>query len=227
MYVTSYFACVAYTEKGTYTMKKITEFANFEALNKYISDWSAVTGLAAVVADFDDSTLTGDFDRDAFSVVSVDDSVSTLQVDGEIAAQLTYGVPAGVSAQDDTVVNAFKQLQYIISSALTAQYVSSEDAKEISKYKDELQTFRTLVDQIIEKSHALDKIESKQRMLALNASIEAARAGEAGKGFAVVADEVGKLASVSGEINHSIKEGMSELSERVETLTAAPVELKL
>lgn len=208
-------------------MKKINEFANFEALNKYISDWSAVTGLAAVVADFDDSTLTEDFDRDAFSAVSVDDSVSTLLVDGEIAAQLTYGVPAGVSAQDDTVVNAFKQLQYIISSALTAQYVSSEDAKEISKYKDELQTFRTLVDQIIEKSHALDKIESKQRMLALNASIEAARAGEAGKGFAVVADEVGKLASVSGEINHSIKEGMSELSERVETLTAAPVELKL
>lgn len=227
MYVTLQSACAAYAKKGTYTMKKINEFANFEVLNKYISDWSAVTGLAAVVADFDDSALTEDFDRDAFSAVSVDDSVSTLLVDGEIAAQLTYGVPAGVSAQDDTVVNAFKQLQYIISSALTAQYVSSEDAKEISKYKDELQTFRTLVDQIIEKSHALDKIESKQRMLALNASIEAARAGEAGKGFAVVADEVGKLASVSGEINHSIKEGMSELSERVDTLTAAPVELKL
>ncbi len=208
-------------------MKKINEFANFEALNKYISDWSAVTGLAAVLADFDDSALTEDFDRDAFSTVSVDDTLSTLQVDGEVAAQLTYGVPAGVSAQDDAVINAFKQLQYVISSALTAQYVSAEDAKEIAKYKDELQTFRTLVDQIIEKSHALDKIESKQRMLALNASIEAARAGEAGKGFAVVADEVGKLASVSGEINHSIKEGMSELSDRVESLTAAPVELKL
>ncbi len=208
-------------------MKKINEFANFEALNKYIADWSAVTGLAAAITDFDDSTLTEGFDREAFSVVSVDDSVSLLQVEGEVAAQLTYGVPAGVSAQDDTVVNAFKQLQNIISNALTAQFGASEDAKEIAKYKDELQTFRTLVDQIIEKSHALDKIESKQRMLALNASIEAARAGEAGKGFAVVADEVGKLASVSGEINHSIKEGMSELSDRVDALTAAPVELKL
>lgn len=208
-------------------MKKINEFANFEALNKYIADWSAVTGLAAVVTDFDDSTLTGDFDRDAFSAVSVDDTLSLLQVDGEVAAQLTFGVPAGVSAQDETVVNAFKQLQFIISNALTAQYGASEDEKEITKYKEELQAFRSLVDQIIEKSHALDKIESKQRMLALNASIEAARAGEAGKGFAVVADEVGKLASVSGEINHSIKEGMSELSERVEALTAAPVELKL
>jgi len=208
-------------------MKKTNEFANFEALNKYIADWSSVTGLVATVTDFDDSALTEDFDRDAFSAVSVDDSLSLLQVDGEVAAQLTYGVPAGVSAQDETVVNAFKQLQFIISTALTSQCRASEDAKEINKYKDELQTFRTLVDQIIEKSHALDKIESKQRMLALNASIEAARAGEAGKGFAVVADEVGKLASVSGEINHSIKEGMNELSERVEALTAAPVELKL
>ncbi len=208
-------------------MKKINEFAEFELLNKYIADWSMVTGLAAVVTDFDDSTLTEDFDRDVFTVAGIDDSVSLLQVDGEVAAQLTYGLPAGVSAQDEAVQNAFKQLQNIISCALTSQFKAAEDTKEIKKYKDELQTFRTLVDQMIEKSHALDKIESKQRMLALNASIEAARAGEAGKGFAVVADEVGKLASVSGEINHSIKEGMNELSERVDALTAAPVELKL
>lgn len=208
-------------------MKKINEFANFESLNKYIADWSLVTGLAAVVTDFDDSALTEDFNRDAYTVANVDDSVSLLQVNGEVAAQLTYGVPADASAQDDSVQAAFKQLQNIISSALTAQYETAENTAEIQKYKDELQVFRTLVDQIIEKSHALDKIESKQRMLALNASIEAARAGEAGKGFAVVADEVGKLASVSGEINHSIKEGMSELSDRVDALTAAPVELKL
>lgn len=217
----------AYKQKGTYTMKKINDFAEFELLNKYIADWSVVTGLAAVVTDFDDSTLTEDFDRDVFTVAGTDDSVSLLHVDGEVAAQLTYGLPAGVSAQDETVQSAFKQLQNIISCALTSQFKTAEDTKEIEKYKSELQTFRMLVDQMIEKSHALDKIESKQRMLALNASIEAARAGEAGKGFAVVADEVGKLASVSGEINHSIKEGMNDLSERVDALTAAPVELKL
>lgn len=227
MYVTSRFPRSAYKQKGSYAMKKINEFADFEVLNKYIADWSMVTGLAAVVTDFDDSPLTEDFDRDAFSVAGVDESVSLLQIDSEVAAQLTYGLPAGVSVQDETVQNAFKQLQNVISCALTAQCGAFENAKEIQKYKDELQVFRTLVDQMIEKSHALDKIESKQRMLALNASIEAARAGEAGKGFAVVADEVGKLASVSGDINHSIKEGMNELSERVAALTAAPVELKL
>ena len=208
-------------------MKKINEYANFEILNKYIADWSAVTGLAAVVTDFDNVALTADFDHDTYTAVNVEDAISLLYACGEITAQLSFGLPAGVSAQDDTVVAAFKQLHSLINQTLADQYSIFENTAEIAKYKDELQTFRTLVDQIIEKSHALDKIESKQRMLALNASIEAARAGEAGKGFAVVADEVGKLASVSGEINHSIKDGMNELSERVEALTAAPVELKL
>jgi len=208
-------------------MKKINEFANFESLNKYIADWSVVTGLAAVITDFDNSPLTEDFDRDAYAACNVEDAISVLNVSGEVVAQLTYGTPEGVSAQDDTVRNAFSQLQNIIAQALTMQFTAFENDTEINKYKDELQVFRSLVDQMIEKSHALDKIESKQRMLALNASIEAARAGEAGKGFAVVADEVGKLASVSGEINHSIKEGMNELSNRVDALTAAPVELKL
>ena len=208
-------------------MKKISEFANFESLNKYIADWSQLTGLAAAVTDFDNSAITEDFDHDIYAVANVDDSIALLNVCGETAAQLSFGTPDGVSTQDETVIAAFKLLQNIISTALSDQLKLSENEREIAKYKDELHIFRTLVDQMIEKSHALDKIESKQRMLALNASIEAARAGEAGKGFAVVADEVGKLASVSGEINHSIKEGMSELSGRVDALTAPPVELKL
>ncbi len=208
-------------------MKKINEFANFDTLNKYISDWSLVTGLAATITDFDDSTITEDFDRNAYTICNVDDSLSLLQINGEVVAQLTYGVPAGASAQDEAARNAFSQLQNILSQALTAQYETAENTSELKKYKDELHTFRALVDQMFEKSHALDKIEAKQRMLALNASIEAARAGEAGKGFAVVADEVGKLASVSDEINHSIKEVMNDLSDRVDALTATPVELNL
>lgn len=208
-------------------MKKISEFANFESLNKYIADWSQLTGLAAVVTDLDNSAITKDFDHDTYAVANVDDSISLLDVCGETAAQLFFGTPDGVSTQDETVIASFKLLQNMVSTALSDQFKLSENEKEITKYKDELHIFRTLVDQMIEKSHALDKIESKQRMLALNASIEAARAGEAGKGFAVVADEVGKLASVSGDINHSIKEGMNELSDRVDALTTPPVELKL
>ena len=76
----------------------------------------------------------------------------------------------------------------------------------------------TLVTDIHNKSKELNKIESKQRILALNASIEAARAGEAGKGFAVVAQEVGKLAGTSGEINASIKETLNEIEKAVAEL---------
>lgn len=75
-----------------------------------------------------------------------------------------------------------------------------------------------LVYEINNKSRELDKIESKQRILALNASIEAARAGEAGKGFAVVAQEVGKLAGTSGEINSSIKGTLKEIESAVSEL---------
>ena len=75
-----------------------------------------------------------------------------------------------------------------------------------------------LVSEINNKTKELDKIESKQRILALNASIEAARAGEAGKGFAVVAQEVGKLAGTSGEINASIKKTLKEIEASVAEL---------
>ena len=75
-----------------------------------------------------------------------------------------------------------------------------------------------LLDELKEKSKALDKIESKQKILALNAAIEAARAGEFGKGFAVVADEVGKLARNSGDINQSIKVSLGELTECIDVL---------
>ena len=69
-----------------------------------------------------------------------------------------------------------------------------------------------LIDEINGESLALDKIESKQKILSLNASIEAARAGEFGRGFAVVASEFGKLAVNSGEINKSIKTSLKSLT---------------
>ncbi len=211
-------------------MRKITDFANYEVLNKYISDWSLVTGFAAIITDLDDIALTIDFDRDTYSLCSTNDSLSQIFIEDEVIAQVIYGIPAEygpASAQDETIHHAFAQLHNILSQALATQFETAIHATELKKYKDELHIFRSLVDQIIDRSQALDKIESKQRMLALNASIEAARAGEAGKGFAVVADEVGKLASVSDEINHSIKEGMNELSSRVDALTTPAVELKL
>ena len=79
-------------------------------------------------------------------------------------------------------------------------------------------TAARLIQEINEKSVQLDKIESKQNILSLNASIEAARAGEFGRGFAVVAAEVGKLAVNSGEINKSIKQSLKELTKTIKEL---------
>ncbi len=65
--------------------------------------------------------------------------------------------------------------------------------------------------EILDKTKNLDKIESQQKILALNASIEAARAGDAGKGFAIVATKVGELASSSAAVNSSIKQSLEDL----------------
>lgn len=67
--------------------------------------------------------------------------------------------------------------------------------------------------EILDKTKNLDKIESQQKILALNASIEAARAGDAGKGFAIVATKVGELATSSAEVNGSIKRSLEELDQ--------------
>ena len=109
------------------------------------------------------------------------------------------------------VINALANIQYLNYTEKNTQEVLNSN---IDKTID-------LVHKISEKTKELDKIESKQRILALNASIEAARAGEAGKGFAVVAQEVGKLAGTSGEINKDIKGNLNQVEEAVKELENA------
>lgn len=103
------------------------------------------------------------------------------------------------------VVNMLVNFEYTkVKNASLIQTVEEESAKSASLLKD-----------LTVKSGELDKIESKQKMLSLNASIEAARANEFGRGFAVVADEVGKLAANSGQVNQEIKNILKELTVSV------------
>lgn len=103
----------------------------------------------------------------------------------------------------------------LIANMSYRDYIDKDMQRALNKNLD-----RTidLVKEIHNKSKELDKIESKQKILALNASIEASRAGESGRGFAVVAQEVGKLAATSGEINVSIKTILNNIEKEVQEL---------
>ncbi len=150
-------------------------------------------------------------------VSTAEDALTELTLGEESIGSMLYGTPADYT--DDPSVSV-QILHSLLTLAINNQYETSQLNTRLQTYKDSITTLSSLINAIIEKSHALDKIESKQRMLALNASIEAARAGEAGKGFAVVADEVGKLASVSDEINTAIKDTMTDMADLVEKISA-------
>ena len=106
----------------------------------------------------------------------------------------------------------------VVNMLVNANYQQQHDISKIDKMDEDIERAANLIQEINEKSAQLDKIESKQNILSLNASIEAARAGEFGRGFAVVAAEVGKLAVNSGEINKSIKQSLKELTGTIKEL---------
>lgn len=106
----------------------------------------------------------------------------------------------------------------IINLIANDNYAKMQEHAKIDTIDDKVESVAQLIQEINEKSVQLDKIESKQNILSLNASIEAARAGEFGRGFAVVAAEVGKLAVNSGDINKSIKQSLKELTKAIKDL---------
>lgn len=118
------------------------------------------------------------------------------------------------------VQSAANLLLTIIDTMIRNKNDSLENTMKIENLNEYIAHTAQLIQEINEKSLQLNKIESKQNILSLNASIEAARAGEFGRGFAVVATEVGKLAINSGEINKSIKESLKDLTRTIKELEA-------
>ena len=119
---------------------------------------------------------------------------------------------------EHTLQASAKLLSDAVNMLINAEYANHKDDSKISKLDEDIERAAGLIREINEKSVQLDKIESKQNILSLNAAIEAARAGEFGRGFAVVAAEVGKLAVNSGEINKSIKQSLKELTATIKSL---------
>lgn len=139
--------------------------------------------------------------------IDADDYITALR-------KIPVRTPAAIQASAEllgAMINLIANFEYKI-------YMEKDIQEALDKNLDKAVA---LVNEAHSKSKELDKIESKQRILALNASIEAARAGEAGKGFAVVAQEVGKLAGTSGEINGAIKTTLAEIQQAVRELEIA------
>ena len=189
----------------------IRDFIDEKQLEQIIQDWSDSTGYAAIVIDSNgDAVISSSYDADDLTDFNYD-----IIVNGESVGTVVGGE---TSSATRSAKSAGKLLSNIINMLANANYRNTSDNDKIDELDSEIERAASLIREINEKSLQLDKIESKQNILSLNASIEAARAGEFGRGFAVVAAEVGKLAVNSGEINKSIKQSLKELTETIKEL---------
>lgn len=138
-----------------------------------------------------------------------------LGIDPDIYIEALHKIPI---RSESSIKASTKLLTDVVNIMVNANYKNTHDEDKLHQLDTQIEQAASLIQEINGKSLQLDKIESKQNILSLNASIEAARAGEFGRGFAVVAAEVGKLAVNSGEINKSIKQSLKELTSVIKEL---------
>ena len=121
-----------------------------------------------------------------------------------------------VNARSSEVVDAsVNQLRDLMNYFTQSEYTKNQTKHIYSSLVDGVNETNELVDTIKKETSTLRSIQSRQKILALNASIEAARAGDKGAGFAVVASEVGKLSERSSVVNKNIEEVVNRISEVV------------
>lgn len=106
----------------------------------------------------------------------------------------------------------------VLNNFINAEYAKKKNEGIHEKLTHGVTETHNLVEQITMKTTELKELQSKQRMLALNASIEAARAGSAGDGFAVVAKEVSKLSERSNSVNQDIETIVKNITSAVEAM---------
>lgn len=106
----------------------------------------------------------------------------------------------------------------IVNRVVNLEFIKKRDGSRLGTLNGELTKTTDIIGIINEKTKELEKIASRQNILALNASIEAARAGEAGVGFAVVANQMGELSRKSVNIYKEIKNASDQISESIQKM---------
>lgn len=124
-----------------------------------------------------------------------------------------------VNVRTEEAINASAMLLgQVLNDFINAEYSRKINGSIIGNLTDGVNEANHLVEEIKKKTGELRSIQSKQKILALNASIEAARAGELGAGFSVVATEVGKLSEKSSSVNKDIEEIVTKISDVVSSM---------
>ena len=123
-----------------------------------------------------------------------------------------------VNVRTEEAINASAMLLgQVLNNFINAEYSKKINGSIIGSLTDGVNAANHLVEEIKKKTGELRSIQSKQKILALNASIEAARAGENGRGFAVVAEEIRVLADQSTESAEKIKNIIEKLIDNSNT----------
>lgn len=126
-----------------------------------------------------------------------------------------------VNVRSEAVINASANLLGdVLNHFINAEYERKKNGVIIEKLSSGVDITHDMVERITGKTGELRSLQSKQNILALNASIEAARAGEKGAGFAVVAQEVRKLSEQSAQVNSEIEDIVKNISQAVENMRA-------
>ena len=211
----------------------IQDFAGKEQFQSILCNWAKGTGLEAMVQSVDGKTVyyADGEEREPGKADALDrrsqefgsSSIQCeLQYDGEKVASLY--LKEDKDGDRDRQEAALKLLCLTLEEFVKAESSVGRFEEFANRLSAGITETQSLVKEIRKSTNDLKSIQSRQKILALNANIEAARAGEHGKGFGVVADEVGRLSDSSSAVNEKISSVVKRIAEVGSSLSGEELE---
>lgn len=222
---------------------KIQDLVDSKELEAVIRSWELVCGFQTVILGIDEKLIYASASVNPQSFVeNAAGNMESIVVNGEKIGSIAIGrgqnnweteliqIAKSAGAEEDSFrlslqssavlsVERFEEskdmLVRSINGLLQGIYTTKNYQTMVERLSAGIEETQSLVKEIRKSTNDLKNIQSRQKILALNANIEAARAGEHGKGFGVVADEVGRLSDNSNAVNEKIGNVVKRISEVV------------